>query len=493
MRADNAIKKDINEAERLASEFLEAIEQNEIYQCYTVERLAQMATSKSEAHVASATKALFTSLIEHLADSFDAQLVPFYNRLMAQLIHHCRKSEEGKPLDHQLNRFGLFTEDDLIVRAERLSCAQKIDPLRIARNTVKLIIVLSRVTVGADVAVTSVVIERLKHEFPDSEIILAGGGKASELFGGDRRLSFYNVDYKRAGATLDRLLNWNQILACVSDLTNEMTADQCLIIDPDSRLTQLGLLPLSNSAGNYLFFPSRSYKSETDKSLGELTSLWLDEVFETHLVLSPHVNLSPRDTDLGGEVVNRLRESDERRLIAVNFGTGENPAKRLGDDFERRLVGGLIEKGARVIFDKGFGAQEEQRADEVIRRVMNTEREGRKMRVIEANEESLNEMLDLNDRLQIDLLVWRGRIGLFASLISKSDLYIGYDSAFQHIAAALGVPCIDVFAGFSSARMPYRWRPAGSRKARVIALDTLNIQPDTDAVLADVLKSAFEI
>ena len=67
-----------------------------------------------------------------------------------------------------------------------------------------------------------------------------------------------------------------------------------------------------------------------------------------------------------------------------------------------------------------------------------------------------------------DLLVWNGRIGLLAALIGESDLYIGYDSAGQHIAAALGVPCIDVMAGFSSPRMIDRWRPTGPAETRVI-------------------------
>jgi ADP-heptose:LPS heptosyltransferase len=64
--------------------------------------------------------------------------------------------------------------------------------------------------------------------------------------------------------------------------------------------------------------------------------------------------------------------------------------------------------------------------------------------------------------------VWNGRIGLLASLIGHSDLYIGYDSAGQHIAAALGVACIDVMAGFSSPRMLDRWRPTGPAETRVI-------------------------
>jgi ADP-heptose:LPS heptosyltransferase len=82
---------------------------------------------------------------------------------------------------------------------------------------------------------------------------------------------------------------------------------------------------------------------------------------------------------------------------------------------------------------------------------------------------------------------------LFAALISQCDLYAGYDSAFQHIAAALGLPCIDIFAGFSSPRMVDRWRPTGARKAAVLDVDTLNSQPNTDAILSKILALAGEL
>ena len=59
----------------------------------------------------------------------------------------------------------------------------------------------------------------------------------------------------------------------------------------------------------------------------------------------------------------------------------------------------------------------------------------------------------------------------FAALIGASDAYIGYDSAGQHIAAALGVPTIDIFAGFSSPRMPERWSPHGPGPVHLLVVD----------------------
>ncbi|HYM01194.1 MAG TPA: glycosyltransferase family 9 protein, partial [Blastocatellia bacterium] len=69
---------------------------------------------------------------------------------------------------------------------------------------------------------------------------------------------------------------------------------------------------------------------------------------------------------------------------------------------------------------------------------------------------------------EADIVVWNGRVGVLAGIIGSSDLYVGYDSAGQHIAAALGVPCVDVFAGYGSAKMLKRWRPTGRAEIAIV-------------------------
>src|SRR5262249_29689584 len=109
--------------------------------------------------------------------------------------------------------------------------------------------------------------------------------------------------------------------------------------------------------------------------------------------------------------------------------------------------------------------------------------------VLEANETNL-QSLSTNEKLTADIIVWNGRIGLLAAMIAESDLYIGYDSAGQHIASALAVPCIDIFAGYSSPRMLKRWRPTGRAASYVIAVDSLNGEIDENAILAHTLELA---
>ena len=58
------------------------------------------------------------------------------------------------------------------------------------------------------------------------------------------------------------------------------------------------------------------------------------------------------------------------------------------------------------------------------------------------------------------LHVHDGSYASFASHIAQSSLYLGYDSAGQHVAAAAGVPLVSVFTGYVSERMFSRWRPS---------------------------------
>ncbi|HYM11266.1 MAG TPA: glycosyltransferase family 9 protein, partial [Bryobacterales bacterium] len=88
-----------------------------------------------------------------------------------------------------------------------------------------------------------------------------------------------------------------------------------------------------------------------------------------------------------------------------------------------------------------------------------------------------------------EVVAWRGSLAGFGALIGASDLYIGYDSACQHIAAALGVRTIDIFAGFRSPRMAQRWKPSGAAEVRMIVADP-HRPADPERILAAVLEAA---
>jgi ADP-heptose:LPS heptosyltransferase len=484
----------IGESSRLIKEFLEAFESSGRHRRDHIARLAELATSEDRETSKQATGAFFTSLVEPLADSFDPRSVSLYNRVFAQLIEHCRAIDRSGVFGGELERLGIRGEQDLVARAESLRHKRPPAWINEASLDMRRVILISRVTLGADVAITSVIIERMKRAFPRARITLVGGRKAAELFGGDARLSFKEIGYDRAGPTLERLLSWVDLLGCVRELTEDLSRGEYLIIDPDSRLTQLGLLPLSpaknRSEDDCIFFPSREYGSLTSRSLAQLTSEWLDEVFGHQEPLYPQLSLAARDLAVARESVKRIRR-DARPIVSINFGVGENPVKRIEGDFETQLVNHLIRDGAAIILDKGAGEDEMRRADLVISSAASATRDGRAIRVIELSEESLMAPAGPDDAAA-DVIVWSGRIGMLAALIGESDLYIGYDSAGQHIAAALGVPCLDVFAGFNSQRFLCRWRPTGKAESRVIAARA-QASSNAQEILSDALRHAREM
>ncbi|HLG14915.1 MAG TPA: hypothetical protein VJH03_10500 [Blastocatellia bacterium] len=457
-----------------------------------VARLAEWSASDDPPCSLEATGALFGGIIEPLADSFEPQAVSTTNRVLAQIIQQCRRMPRGVALDRELEKLGLMTEDELFSRAEGLT--QTSTPGATDTSRMKRAIVLSRVTLGADVAITSVIIERLKQQLPGAEIVLVGGRKTEELFGGDPRLRFPVIGYQRGGSLLDRLTSWLDLLGCTRDLTEGLADDEYLIVDPDSRLTQLGLLPVGRSAAaaNYFFFPSRNYGANTRHTLSNLAHLWSCELFGSFPEVLPRVTTRSRDRETATALFRLLRAGGKRPVVLVNFGIGDNPKKRVGAEFESSLVIELIQTGATVILDKGAGADEAERVGRVVDEIRRFEDDGRGMKVAEVDEPRLPALLG-SQSIDARMLVWQGRIGLLAAMIGESDLYIGYDSAGQHIAAALGVPVIDVMAGFISPRMLDRWRPAGPAEVRVIPVDTIAGTPDAEAVLRAVMNHAREM
>jgi hypothetical protein len=68
--------------------------------------------------------------------------------------------------------------------------------------------------------------------------------------------------------------------------------------------------------------------------------------------------------------------------------------------------------------------------------------------------------------------MWDGSFAGFAAHIQRSRLYVGYDSAGGHVAAACGIPIIVIFAGAVCDRMYQRWRPTGEGKIEVIRAES---------------------
>jgi ADP-heptose:LPS heptosyltransferase len=340
--------------------------------------------------------ALFGVLVEGLADRFEPALCEIYARLFCGAL-------PGADLERYHR----------VRRPRPVAC----DPRRIY--------VLSRITLGADIAVTSVLMDAARRRFPNVPIHFVGPRKNFELFAADPQLTHVLLDYRK-GTLLERAAAAHQLAAIVDDL----------VIDPDSRLTQLGLLPAGDE-NRYHLFESRSYGGESHNALPDLAAQWALTTFGV-AGAKPYIAVKSSPND----------------CIAVSLGVGENPAKRLPDPFELELLKLLAALGPLVI-DRGAGGEERARVE----------------RAVAAS--------------GVAATYWDGSFAGFAAIIAGARLYAGYDSAGQHAAAAAGIPLISVFAGFPVPRMFDRWRPV-SPGATVIRCDT----PDPQAALAAVRSAA---
>ena len=378
-------------------------------------RLVDEALSEDEERARDATSALFRTLVEPLGDLFEPSLADVYADLFSDV---CARVLPDLDAAH------LYARYRRVRRPRRFRGA---DP--------RTVFVLSRVTLGADVAVTSVMLNAARRRFGSAEIVLVGPRKNYELFAADPRIRYAEFSYGRRGLLRERLALW-------MDLRALLDRPDSIVIDPDSRLTQLGLLPVCPE-DRYYFFESRSYGGDGSDPLARLASRWAALTFDV-ATASPYVQPEP---------------VSDQADITVSFGVGENQDKRLPDPFESELLRALLAKGGIVLVDKGAGGEETERVEHAIRAAGDTS--GR-------------------------LRAWQGAFAPFAARIARSRLYAGYDSAGQHVAAACGVPLVTVFAGFASSRTLARWRPCGPGAIEVVSVDGA---PDPREVLERTLEA----
>jgi ADP-heptose:LPS heptosyltransferase len=313
-----------------------------------------------------------------------------------------------------------------------------------------------------------VMIQRLSILFPNAEIILLGSLKLKEIFGSNPRIQIREVAYGRGGGLLERIESWCSVIDMLEEETAANGANSALLIDPDSRITQLGILPIIKEE-NYLYFNSHQDLSLSENAcMAEHANAWVDKVFGKSNFCYPQVWLEAKWLNQAQEMTYSLLQSGCQRITAVNFGVGGNPRKRLGLKFEKKLICELLKNPKSVvILDKGFGAEELASSHEIIEEVKSR---GYAVGQAELTHGSVGSFSH-------GLLTVEGSIGEIAAMIGGSDDFIGYDSACQHIAAAMGIPTITLFGGSNNPRFIRRWSACGNTSCKVIHVDTLG-HPD---------------
>jgi ADP-heptose:LPS heptosyltransferase len=447
--------------QQVAYSFIDHSYYNDHYEKEYIDLLCEIATFSPDPQLTHpASMALFGVIIEQLCDDYQDFQFDTYSRVMTQIISYCRTLPEGAVLHEYLNNNNITNLREHFNYAQIVHNKQY--QFKLARP-IHRIFLLSRITIGADIAITSVVMQRLMKQFPQAEIVIIGSHKLKEVFGGNPQVRIRRLDYKRRGGVLGRLQNWIEVSDIIKEESALESSDRILIIDPDSRITQLGLLPLGEDQ-NYLYFNSHPKSSETPKaSIADITNQWLNRVFGSVDFCYPQVSLRSDVCHHVEKFKKALRSGGCNRMVVVNLGVGGNDQKRLGLEFEIKLILRLLDDlKTVVIFDMGFGDEEWNRAQSILTEVRNMKIPTQQLRFEEMDQ----------IRLSHGIVGAQSGIGQMAGLISYADEYIGYDSACQHIAAALRIPTLTIFAGTNNPRFIHRWSACGQETTKIIHVNS---------------------
>ena len=449
------------------------------YEKEYIDLLCEMTTFSEDPQLNNAgAHALFGIIVETLCDDFEELQTATYNRVMTQVISYCRNIPAGKELDLTLKEFGIYSSNDLLERVTKIRAnCNSLSP----QKHIRKIILLSRVTIGADVAITSVIIQRLSKIFAEAEIVLVGQSKLEEVYGGNPRIKIRKVPYSKRGALLERLSSWHLILEIIQQEMASSSPEETILVDPDSRLSQLGVLPLI-PLDNYFFFDSRSDTSfNRTMSMAELANSWLDNLIGEGDLCYPKVWIPKSNLVSATRLCAMLRDNGARKIITLNFGVGGNPRKRVGSLLEERLLLTLLhEPNTVILLDKGYGEEELAYINSLINAI---KEQGYSVRHTVFDSE-------ISELINWGLIGIQSRIGEIAALIANSDEFIGYDSACQHIAAALGTPCLTIFAGSNNMRFIRRWSAFGPNSSHIVHVDTLTNPAaiDVDDIIARIMN-----
>jgi ADP-heptose:LPS heptosyltransferase len=206
--------------------------------------------------------------------------------------------------------------------------------------------------------------------------------------------------------------------------------------------------------------------------MAELANRWMDTVFGVSEFCYPKVWTIPSISLKTRKLAALLRSAGCTRLVAVNLGVGTNPRKRLSLDFEQDLLRAILKDPQTVVLlDKGFGQDELSRSAALLDGIKNQGFSTADMSFDDPEYPSFSH----------GLLTIECTIGEIAALIAQCDEFIGYDSACQHIAAAVQTPAVTIFAGSNDMHFVRRWSACGKAQHKIVHVDTLTDPQNVDA------------
>jgi ADP-heptose:LPS heptosyltransferase len=436
----------------------------------SLDAIADAADSHDQDLAREGVAALFGGLVEQWNDRLSSTLRAVYSRLFGHVIWHC--AQRDALMHAALGEHGIRCEEELVSRHRRLRSAQGRAPAMVQR-----LLVLSRVTIGADILLTSVLLQHLRQAWPSAEILLVGDPKIEGLLGGLSGMRLVPLRYARRGRLTNRLRAWLAVRELVA------IEDPDLVINPDPRLDQLGLLPLIDEEKTYLW--ENTFPASGPDSLARLMSHWCSQRLPNacNIAVRPQLFL-PDSTRVEQQ---RLRRAfGNAPMVAVKLDHGGNPAKALPRAAEMRILKHLRLRGWRILIDRGFGDEEYANSDALLAETG--------LQPLDLSDSDARMGLSIDSleegRLAAEPVIrFHGSIAGWAACLGCCRLAVSYDSVGQHLAAAAGIPVVVPFAGYEHPQFPVAWQPIGHAPVHVHRFDSPAAKSDParlEALLADI-------
>ncbi|MCY4597658.1 MAG: hypothetical protein OXC19_23020 [Bryobacterales bacterium] len=408
--------------------------------------LASLAFSANRAVATEASRVVLSKVVQPLADRFCQDACDCLAVFMAEAVHAPRS-----PIASAIAKLGYPTPQHLIERYGMLDCGaleKHVDP-----DDVEKAVVISRADLKADIAVTSPILSCAMRAFYDAEIEIVGPRTNCLLIGPSYRLERNVVSYSHDSTLGNQLKAWTRLRAKVASAIQGFDAGRWLVVDPDSWMTQFGLLPLADD--RYCrFFDSRSYAEQSTATIAELANEWANQWFFWGGVEAlPYVVLGygPENGSLC------LARESRGKLAGVSFSVDGRKQVRLGADFEDRLMELLRRRGYQTVVDCGREAVDRTNAMERIR-------------AFGGSKSHLRVTSDApNNRAQ--LLMCGATIPNFSGWVRWASVYIGYDSAISHAVGSVGVPSVHLSVGAPNSTYRARWTPTSDGEIVTIPAD----------------------
>jgi ADP-heptose:LPS heptosyltransferase len=420
-----------------------------------IDAIADAADSDDEALRGAGLVALFAGVVEPLNDGFTPAGRALYARLFPRLVW--RVAARDPRLAERLAGFAIRDEAALLARYRVARRATAPAP-----DAARRVLVLSRVTIGADILLTSAVLVRLRQRYPSAELVLLGDAKLGGLFAGLPGVRVRGLAYGRRGALRERLASWLAVLDAIA------AEEPDLVVGADSRLDQLGVLPVTADPARYLLWENTQPESAPVRSLGELLDEWLVARLGTvwGRRALPALGLDPTAGAARAALAAALGPGP---LAAVKLDHGGNPAKALPRAGEVAILRALREGGWRILLDRGFGAEELANSDALLAALgwstIDLDDSGKGMGRPLAG-------LTAGELADAPVVRFHGSIAGWAAAVAGCRLALSYDSVGHHLAAALGVPVVVAFTGYADPGFPVAWQPRGPAAVRVVAIPT---------------------